>query len=152
MHILPVASVVHIPAELLRAVVSHAHGDYPLEACGVLPGPRGGRVPSRWVPMVNIERSSSWFRFDPDAQLSLWREMDSRGEYPVVVYHSHPYAPAVPSGTDIAHMIDPQICHLVVSMLGDGPTMAGFRMLDGLLVEENVVCLDTGLDTRGVIW
>lgn len=85
-----------------------------MEACGVLPGPRGGD-PARLVEMVNTAASTTKYAFDPDAQLALWREMDEHGEDPLVIYHSHTRSGAVPSTTDIEHAHEPTAVYVIVS-------------------------------------
>ena len=89
-----------ISQELVDKIVAHARADHPDEACGVIAGPRAG-PPERFVPMVNAERSPTFYRFDSLDQLRVWREMDDRDEEPVVIYHSHTATEAYPSRTDV---------------------------------------------------
>src|SRR5260370_30306926 len=59
----------------LRAkIVAHARADHPDEACGVIPGPAGSDRPVRFIPMLNAERSPTFYRFDSMEQLRVWRE------------------------------------------------------------------------------
>ncbi len=51
--------------------------------------------------MLNAARSPTFFEFDSHDLLRLYRELDDRGEVPVVIYHSHTATPAYPSRTDI---------------------------------------------------
>ncbi len=106
-------------ARSLRAeIVAHARRDHPDEACGILAGPVGSDEPSRFVAMVNAERSPTFFRFDAAEQLRVWREMDDNDERPVVIYHSHTATPAYPSRTDIALAAEPDAHYVVVSTAG----------------------------------
>ena len=78
-----------INRELVDAMIAHARRDHPDEACGVLAGPVGSDTPQRFIPMVNAARSTTFYEFDSGDLLRLYREMDARGEEPVVIYHSH---------------------------------------------------------------
>ena len=66
-------------------IVAHARADHPDEACGVIAGPAGSDRPERFIPMVNAERSPTFYRFDSTEQFRVWREMDERGEEAIVI-------------------------------------------------------------------
>ena len=74
----------------------------PDEACGVIAGPEGSDRPERFIPMLNAARSPTFYEFDSGDLLRLYRDMDSRDEVPVVIYHSHTATEAYPSRTDIS--------------------------------------------------
>ena len=73
-----------IRADLVDAMVAHARADHPDEACGVIAGPEGSDRPERHIPMVNAERSPTFYRFDSGEQLKVWRQMEEADEAPVV--------------------------------------------------------------------
>ena len=104
-----------IDSDVVEAIVAHARRDHPDEACGVVAGPMGSDRPVRFVPMVNAERSPTFYRFDSLEQLRVWREMDERDEEPVVIYHSHTATEAYPSRTDIAYAAEPAAHYVLVS-------------------------------------
>ena len=104
-----------IPAPMVDAIVAQARADHPDEACGIIAGPAGSDRPTRMVPMVNAERSPTFYRFDSLEQLALYRELDARDEDVVVVYHSHTATEAYPSRTDIAYAGEPQAHYVLVS-------------------------------------
>jgi len=56
--------VLVIRADLVEAIIAHARRDHPDEACGVLAGPEGSDRPERHIPMINAERSPTFYRFD----------------------------------------------------------------------------------------
>ena len=101
--------------ELYDAIVAHARRDHPDEACGVIAGPAGSDRPERFVPMLNAERSPTFYRFDSMEQLRVWQEMDERDEEPVVIYHSHTATEAYPSRTDIGLASEPGAHYVLVS-------------------------------------
>lgn len=132
-----------ISREHLDAMIAHARADHPDEACGVIAGPEGADRPVRLVSMINADRSPTFFRFDPAEQLQLYRDLDSRGEEIVVVYHSHTATEAYPSRTDISLATEPQAHYLLVSTAEsgshDGPvSVRSYRIVDGVATEENI--------------
>ncbi|MEH3129683.1 MAG: M67 family metallopeptidase [Mycolicibacterium neoaurum] len=128
-----------IRADLVDAMVAHARADHPDEACGVVAGPEGSDRPQRFIPMVNAERSPTFYRFDSGEQLKVWRQMDDNDEVPVVIYHSHTATEAYPSRTDISFASEPD-AHYVLVSTRDPQTheLRSYRILDGVVTEEPV--------------
>lgn len=136
--------MLRIRADLVEAVVDHARADHPDEACGVIAGPEGSDSPERFVPMVNAARSPTFYEFDTADLLRLYRDLDDRGEEPVVIYHSHTATEAYPSRTDIAYANEPNAHYLLVSTreTGNQPgpyELRSYRIVDGQVTEEDVV-------------
>jgi len=135
--------VLSIERDIHDAIVAHARRDHPDEACGVVAGPEGSNRPERFVPMVNAASSPTFYEFDPMDLLRLYREMDDRGEEPVVVYHSHTATEAYPSRTDIGLAMEPNAHYVVVSTReggnSEGPVeFRSYRIVDGTVTEEDV--------------
>jgi [CysO sulfur-carrier protein]-S-L-cysteine hydrolase len=129
-----------ISSELRSKVVAHARADHPDEACGVIAGPAGSDKPKRFIPMLNAERSPTFYRFDSMEQFRVWREMDDRDEEPVVIYHSHTATDAYPSRTDISYASEPTAHYVLVSTREpDEAEFRSFRIVDGVVTEEAVV-------------
>ncbi|HYK28454.1 MAG TPA: M67 family metallopeptidase [Streptosporangiaceae bacterium] len=128
-----------ISAELRSQILAHANADHPDEACGVIAGPEGSDRPERFIPMLNAERSPTFYRFDSMEQLRVWREMDDRDEEPVVIYHSHTATEAYPSRTDISYASEPGAHYVLVSTADpDQADFRSFRIVDGEVTEEEV--------------
>jgi proteasome lid subunit RPN8/RPN11 len=128
-----------ISAELRAKIVAHARADHPDEACGVIAGPAGSDRPERFIPMLNAERSPTFYRFDSLEQLRVWREMDDRDEQPVVIYHSHTATRAYPSRTDISYASEPEVHYVLVSTAEPADEeFRSFRIVDGEVTEEDV--------------
>src|SRR5215469_14031695 len=128
-----------ISADLRARILAHARADHPDEACGVIAGPEGSDRPERFVSMLNAERSPTFYRFDSMEQLRVWREMDDRGEEPVVIYHSHTATEAYPSRTDISYASEPAAHYVLVSTRDlDRDEFRSFRIVDGEVTEEDV--------------
>ncbi|MQY31674.1 CysO-cysteine peptidase [Nocardia sp. RB56] len=142
------ATVLVIRADLVDAMVAHARTDHPDEACGIIAGPEGSDRPERFLPMVNAERSPTFYRFDSGEQLRLWREMDDRDEEPVVVYHSHTATEAYPSRTDVSYAAEPNAHYVLVSTRDpEQYELRSYRILDGVVTEEPVQVVPAYSDT-----
>src|SRR5258705_5169497 len=124
---------------LIDQVIAHARMDHPDEPCGVIAGPAGSDRPERFIPMLNAERSPTFYRFDSMEQFRVWREMDERDEEPVVIYHSHTATEAYPSRTDISYVSEPGAHYVLVSTRDpDVAEFRSFRIVDGTVTEEEV--------------
>jgi len=133
------AGVLTIDQATHDEIVAHARRDHPDEACGIVAGPAGSDRPERFVAMTNAERSPTFYRFDAAEQLRVWREMDDRDEEPVVIYHSHTATEAYPSRTDISFAGEPGAHYVLVSTRdADRPEFRSFRIVDGVVTEEEV--------------
>jgi [CysO sulfur-carrier protein]-S-L-cysteine hydrolase len=128
-----------ISADLQARILAHARVDHPDEACGIIAGPAGSDRPERFISMLNAERSPTFYRFDSTEQLRVWREMDKRGEEPVVIYHSHTATEAFPSRTDISYAMEPGAHYVLVSTRDpDRDEFRSFRIVNGDVTEEDV--------------
>jgi proteasome lid subunit RPN8/RPN11 len=124
-------------------IVAHARADHPDEACGIIAGPAGSDHPERFIPMLNAERSPTFYRFDSTEQFRVWREMDERGEEPIVIYHSHTATEAYPSRTDISYASEPDAHYVLVSTRDpEQAEFRSFRIADGVVTEEDVAVAD----------
>ena len=126
------------------AIVAHARRDHPDEACGVVAGAAGSDRPTRHIPMLNAERSPTFYRFDSVEQLKVWREMDDQDEEPVVIYHSHTATEAYPSRTDVAYASEPNAHYVLVSTRAEDDTeFRSFTIVDGVITEEPVTVVES---------
>ena len=128
----------------VAAIVAHARRDHPDEACGLVAGPAGSDRAERVIPMVNAERSPTFYRFDSKEQLRVWHEMDDRDEVPVVIYHSHTATEAYPSRTDISLASEPDAHYVLVSTRDPSTEeIRSYRIVDGTVTEEEVRVVET---------
>ena len=132
-----------IDQEIYDAIVAHARRDHPDEACGVVAGPEGSDRPERFIEMVNAAGSPTFYEFDSSELLALYKDMDSRDEEPVVIYHSHTATEAYPSRTDIGLASEPNAHYVLVSTRqhgnNEGPIeFRSYRIIDGVVTEEDV--------------
>jgi proteasome lid subunit RPN8/RPN11 len=143
--------VLTIGRDVLDAIIAHARRDHPDEACGVVAGPYDSDRPQRYIPMDNVERSSTFYRFDSAEQLRVWREMDDRDEEPVVIYHSHTATEAYPSRTDSSLAGEPRAHYLLVSTRDPQDTeVRSYRIVGEEVTEEPVRVVDATVDPAAV--
>jgi proteasome lid subunit RPN8/RPN11 len=135
--------VLVIRADLVEQIDAHARRDHPDEACGVIAGPESSDRPERFIPMLNAARSPTFYEFDSGDLLRLYRDMDARDEVPVVIYHSHTATEAYPSRTDISYASEPEAHYVLVSTRTDGREFRSFRIVDGVVTEEEVQVVET---------
>jgi proteasome lid subunit RPN8/RPN11 len=132
-----------IRADLVDAIVGHARADHPDEACGVIAGPEGSDRPERHIPMMNAERSPTFYRFDSGEQLKVWRQMEEADEAPVVIYHSHTATEAYPSRTDVSYAAEPDAHYVLVSTRNPAShELRSYRIVEGVVTEEPVTVVD----------
>jgi len=142
-----VNTVLTIDSAIADAIVAHARRDHPDEACGVVAGPAGSDLPTRLIPMDNAARSMTFYEFDSLEQLRVWREMDDNDEEPVVIYHSHTATEAYPSRTDISFAGEPGAHYVLVSTREpDSEEIRSFRIVDGVVTEEQINIVDATVD------
>ena len=133
------------------AIVAHAREDHPDEACGVVAGPEGSDRPERFIPMLNAARSPTFYEFDSGDLLRLYRDMDSRDEVPVVIYHSHTATEAYPSRTDVSFAGWPEAHYLLVSTREPDVTeVRSYRIVDAAVTEEPVRLVNATVDDMAV--
>ncbi len=147
-----------IGRDVIDAIIEHARRDHPWEACGIVAGAIGSDRPDRWIPMDNVEQSTTFYRFDPTEQLRVWRELDDRDEEPIVIYHSHTETEAVPSRTDVAIAGYPDAHYLLVTTRDqDKDEFRSFRIRpvaegarEKAVDEEPVRVIDASVDPAAV--
>jgi proteasome lid subunit RPN8/RPN11 len=129
---------------LVMQMVEHALRDHPVEACGMLVGPKGAKPVECW-PMANVhpERLTyARFAFDPDDQLQAWAKLDQLGWDPLVIYHSHTGSAAVPSRYDHAHSFEPGAVYVIISTRDEEPVIRAWRRVGAGLVEVGIAVSD----------
>ena len=135
--------MLRISQTTVDAIIAHAKREHPVEACGIVAGPEGSDRPERLVEMVNAAGSPTFYEFDSQELLALYRQMWDHDEEPVVIYHSHTATEAYPSRTDIGLAAEPGAHYVLVSTRenGNNPGPVEFRsynIVDGAVTEEEV--------------
>lgn len=137
--------MLQIKATMVQAIIDHALSDAPIEACGLILGPvQDGNVKDRLIRMDNIaEEWGTSFEFDPRQQMAVWNDMESRGEVPVAVYHSHTKHSAQPSSRDADGAVLPKAHYIIVSTLDkDTPDFRSYVKQNNQLIEETIEVIE----------
>jgi proteasome lid subunit RPN8/RPN11 len=87
-----------VPEEVRAAILEHARGEAPNEACGLVLL-RDGRA-ERYEPGHNA--AASPYRFELEVDPELWFTEDEG--YELAVFHSHVSSPPRPSRTDVENI------------------------------------------------
>ncbi|HQR80425.1 MAG TPA: M67 family metallopeptidase [Actinomycetota bacterium] len=125
-------------------MIAHARRDHPDEACGIIAGPVGSDTPTRFVPMVNAARSTTFYEFSSGDLLRLYREMDANDEEPVVIYHSHTATEAYPSRTDVEYASEPNAHYVLVSTRSpETADVRSYRIVEAVVTEERVEIVES---------
>ena len=125
-----------ISAELQAQMIDHARQELPNECCGYITGV--GDVCKTFYPMVNVDASPVHFSFDPKEQFQVIKDARTRGEVPLVVYHSHPESPARLSNEDLRLLKDPTMIYVIISLEGTEPDLKGYRVIDGEISDVKI--------------
>ena len=137
---MPRGDVFTLDQDDYRALVAHARGAYPNEACALLAGHADGRVRvTKVYPLPNAEASPTFYVVEPTAQLRAMTEMDDLGLDLVGIFHSHVATEAYPSRTDVELTAYPDAAYLILSLADqDAPALRAFRIRDGQVDEERL--------------
>lgn len=114
--------ILQIDATLLKTMVDAAEAGFPAEACGLVVGRGKGQLirVTRIVPAANLQAATGdRFELDPQARLTLERELRESGTKDRIIghYHSHTDGTADPSGTDRAMAFEPELAWIIIGVL-----------------------------------
>ena len=122
---------------LYEEMIAHCKREYPKEACGILAGREG--VVEQGYPMTNVEDSPIGYSMDSKEQLMVEKQMRSRNQQMVGIYHSHTASPAYPSSVDVSLAISPDISYVLVSLRDQArPEVKSYRIQDGVTIAEDL--------------
>lgn len=135
----PLHQTFDLPVHIAAEIVAHARSDVPFETCGLLAAGLEGAVVAHW-PVPNADRSMTWFRMDPKAQLKAMRAMDDAGLEWCAIWHCHTHTEAYPSPTDVEQsQWWPGIVALIVSLQDPEPVMRAYDIDEAGEVRERVL-------------
>jgi proteasome lid subunit RPN8/RPN11 len=119
---------IQIPRRIAQQLLHLAQISPDTEICGLVGGKDG--IPLTCYPIVNAaEQPERRFLLDPKQQIAAMAAMRDQREELFAIYHSHPAAPAFPSGTDLAQAAYPEALYLIISLNTQGILeMRGFRI------------------------
>ena len=116
-----------------EAIVAHARGGLPNEACGLIAGNMVNDIKTieKVYLLSNPDSSREHFSIDPKEQLAAVKDMRANGIVPLGNFHSHPATPARPSEEDIRLSYDPKASYLILSLAEETPVLKAFGVING---------------------
>ena len=120
------SKLLEIPRKFVEAMVQHCLREAPLECCGLLGGV-GHRV-SSFHPLGNAAASETRYDADPHDLIAAVLDLRGRKADILAIYHSHPRWEAIPSQTDLAENHYGAVPRIIVSLLGDTPSIRIWRL------------------------
>lgn len=139
--------MLRIHANAYAEMIGHCYDGLPLEACGLLAGPRPSNPDDADAHIVYLTRnaatSSRVYTVDPRDHLRADRDAEERGFEILGVFHSHTHTDPYPSPTDVAQAPDPGWHYVLVSLRDDAPMTRSYRIVDGKIIEEPVVVVQS---------
>ena len=134
---------------LYEEIIAHCRSQYPKEACGILAGTDG--VVEQVYPMTNVEDSPIGYSMDPKEQLLVEKQMRSRGQQMVGIFHSHTASGAYLSSVDVSLAISPEVSYVLVSLKDqEHPDFKSYRIDGRTITPEPVVIEDASSGRRPV--
>ncbi|MBI4352889.1 MAG: M67 family metallopeptidase [Candidatus Omnitrophica bacterium] len=130
--------MITIPRDIYDAMIRHALGGYPNEACGILAG-GGEGVVSEFFPMRNVDESSISYFMDPKEQLRVFKKMREMRVEMTGIFHSHVASEAAPSQKDVRLAFYPEASYLIVSLADrKKPLLRSFKIQNESVSEEEI--------------
>lgn len=105
-----------ISNELYNLIVDQCYHALPYECCGLLSGDIEGKVNSIW-PLKNEAKIKKQFHVSHETVREALRNIEAKGERVMILYHSHPTAPPIPSHEDLRYHPDMNIRMLIFSLM-----------------------------------
>ena len=141
---MPRGDVFTLDQDDYRALVAHARGAYPNEACALLAGHADGRVRvTKVYPLPNAEASPTFYVVEPKAQLQAMTDIEERGWDLVGIFHSHTFTEAYPSRTDVELAAYPDAAYLILSLAEpEAPRLRAFSIREGEVGELDLAVVE----------
>jgi len=89
-------------------------------------------------PCRNADASALTFTIHGPDYLAASRDVETRGDEIVGVWHSHTHSDPYPSSTDVDRAVDPAWLYAIVSLRDEAPTLRAFRIRAGAIAEVPV--------------
>ena len=139
--------MITVAARAAAAIRTHGATEYPLECCGALIGsvePEAGRTITEAWPLENVAAVARERRFTigPDDYRHAETRAAASGAALLGFYHSHPDAPARPSGEDLDRAW-PNLDYVILSVQRGRPAeLSCWRLRDDR----------SGFDREDITW
>ncbi len=133
--------MLRLNATAYAQMVGHCYDGLPLEACGLLAGPKGSSDATVCYPTRNAARSSRVYEVHGIDYRDADDDAEARGLEILGVFHSHTHTDPYPSPTDVASALFSQWHYVLVSLRDEAPMTRSYRIVDGKISEEAVVLI-----------
>jgi len=133
--------MLRLDATAYARMIGHCYDGLPLEACGLLAGPKGSSDATVCYPTRNAAKSSRVYEVHGIDYRDADDDAEARGLEILGVFHSHTHTDPYPSPTDVASALFPQWHYVLVSLRDEAPMTRSFRIVDGKISEEPVVLI-----------
>lgn len=134
-------TALRLPAADRDAIYDHARDEAPRECCGVISGKDGQTTTFHRV--TNRAEGNRLYMMDDEELFAVLKELDERGEDPLVIYHSHPETRAYPSKTDVEMAFYPESFYVICSLENPAaPYLRAFTIIDGQIEEAEIEITD----------
>jgi proteasome lid subunit RPN8/RPN11 len=130
-----VAAEIRLPAEIAGALLAHARGELPNEACGLLAGAAAVGEVAAFHPARNEHASPYRFSLDPRDLVRITYAIEEAGQDLVAIFHSHPTSEARPSATDLREARYSMALHVLAGLKGTANVLRAWRIVDGTSTE-----------------
>jgi len=115
--------------EHIDSIVAHAQETAPAECCGLVGGVDNRKAKSIYRLRNVTPDPELSYEAAPEELFAAQREMRSRGEELLAIYHSHPRASdPSPSETDVRLAYYPSAIYLIIGLGGTQPVVKAFRI------------------------
>jgi proteasome lid subunit RPN8/RPN11 len=115
--------------EHLDSMIAHARETAPAECCGLIGGVDHNEASSIYRLRNVTPDPELSYEAAPEELFAAQREMRSRGEELLAIYHSHPRAiDPSPSETDVRLAYYPSAIYLIVGLGGAQPVVKAFSI------------------------
>ncbi len=121
-------------------IIAHCQAAYPKEACGLLAGVADQpEAVVQVYAMTNVEDSPIGYAMDPKEQLLVEKQMRTRGQRLIGIYHSHTASAAYPSSVDVRLAISADTSYVLVSLKDrQRPELKSYRIQGTTIISEEV--------------
>ena len=132
--------IVRLKHSDFETIVTHARGNLPNEACGLIAGIADNYIKTveKVYSLSNPDNSPEHFSIDPKEQLAAVKDMRLHGFIPLGNFHSHPSTPARPSEEDIRLSYDPKASYLILSLAEETPVLKAFGVTGGRVTPQTL--------------
>lgn len=130
--------MLNLKKELFEKIVRHSLQEFPNEACGILSGSPGRA--DEVYEMINADKSPQTFFMDAREQLKVMKEIRSKGEEMIGIYHSHVASEAYPSSHDVELALYSEASYVIISVKDKkNPSIRSFRIVKDHITEEKLI-------------